>query len=34
MAILQMLVGPLVGSVIGYCTNWIAVKMLSDHLNQ
>jgi len=33
MSVLQMLVGPLVGAVIGYCTNWIAVKMLFRPLN-
>ena len=28
MEILRMLAGPLIGAVIGYCTNYIAVKML------
>lgn len=26
--VLQLLSGPLIGAIIGYCTNWIAVKML------
>ena len=26
--ILEKLAGPLIGAVIGYCTNYIAVKML------
>ena len=26
--VLKLLSGPLIGAVIGYCTNWIAVKML------
>jgi len=28
MSIIHMIAGPLVGAVIGYCTNWVAVKML------
>lgn len=28
MDILHIIAGPLIGAVIGYCTNWIAVKML------
>ena len=26
--VLQLLSGPLIGAIIGYCTNWVAVKML------
>lgn len=33
MSVIQMLIGPLVGALIGYCTNWIAVKMLFRPLN-
>ena len=33
MSVLQMITGPLVGAVIGYCTNWVAVKMLFRPLN-
>ena len=28
MNFLRLLAGPLIGAVIGYCTNYIAVKML------
>ncbi|MEI3219612.1 MAG: DUF445 family protein [Lachnoclostridium sp.] len=28
MSILHLISGPLIGAVIGYCTNYIAVKML------
>ena len=28
MTILEMIAGPAIGAVIGYCTNYIAVKML------
>ncbi|MDD6646686.1 MAG: DUF445 family protein [Firmicutes bacterium] len=28
MEILHIIAGPLIGAVIGYCTNWLAVKML------
>lgn len=28
MEVLHYIAGPLLGAVIGYCTNWIAVKML------
>lgn len=28
MSIIHMIAGPLIGAVIGYCTNWVAVKML------
>ena len=28
MTILEIIAGPAIGAVIGYCTNYIAVKML------
>ena len=28
MEVLHYIAGPLLGAVIGYCTNWLAVKML------
>lgn len=33
MSIINILMGPIIGSVIGYCTNYIAVKMLFRPLN-
>ena len=33
MSIIEILAGPVIGAVIGYCTNYIAVKMLFKPLN-
>lgn len=33
MEILHILAGPVIGAVIGYCTNWVAVKMLFKPLH-
>ena len=32
--VIQFISGPIIGGVIGYCTNWLAIKMLFRPYNE